>query len=90
MKNTDVCEGKNFSRPKRKILPPSRALLIELGPRKFTVTYCLERGWRCWFASKLKWLKSLSPSEAQSELKRQGFTFHWIQPEFGRAIPPPF
>lgn len=79
------------TKPKRKILPPSRALLAEKDGRRYALTWCLdENGWRCWYSSGLRWLRGLSPEQARHELIARKFTFHWIPPDIGKPIPPPF
>lgn len=79
------------TKPKRKILPTNRAMLVEKDGRRYTPTFCRDdMGWRCWYRAKLHWLRGLTPEQCRAELVSRGFTFEWIVPDIGEPITPPF
>jgi late competence protein required for DNA uptake (superfamily II DNA/RNA helicase) len=82
---------KKFSQ--RKALPPSCALLAQVGERKETMTWCMERGqWKCVSATGVlaQFRKSISPALVQNWLRQKKIQWLWIVPLFTTPITPPF
>lgn len=81
-------------KPKRRILPPNRALeAVDRQGHGGTATWCFNRdGWFCLSASHhLRWMKGMrDAARAKIELVRRNFDWNWIVPMFGNPIAPPF
>lgn len=92
---------KDFTKPKRRTLPPSRALLATLPDgRQASATWVLVEGrWKCLSASRaLRWMRGRFSVECQGSsvkppaqvMKEANIRWHWITPNYGRAVAPPF